>query len=247
MTEGRVKGNARSRRMGLRRSALSFAKAAGKNGRMQAGNHRKKREPLSAPRIVSEALALVDREGLDGFSFRVLARHLKCEAMSVYHYFPSKTHLFDAMVDSCLAEIRFPGSEVHWIEGLRSVAHEWRAMAGRHPGFFPYLAVHRLNTRFALSVLNRVLQLFEHSGREPEWRAKSFRTLGYYLIGALLDETAGYAKGPTTAEPVPDEVIANEFPAVISAGPYFAPPHHLDTFERGLAMHLDQLRRESKA
>ena len=31
-----------------------------------------------------------------------------------------------------------------------------------------------------------------------------FRTFGYYLNGAILDETAGYARGPSTVEPVPD-------------------------------------------
>ena len=205
----------------------------------------KTREHLSAERIVGEALALVDSEGLDGFSFRVLARHLGCEAMSIYHYYPSKTHLFDAMLDTCLSEIRFAETSLHWVEQLRIVAHQWRAMALRHPGFFPFMAVHRLNTRFALSVLNQLLGLFEGSGREPEWRAKRFRTLGYYLMGALLDETSGYANGPTTATPVAGEVIAREFPAVVAAGPYFSAVHHLDTFNRGLEVHLEQMTREA--
>jgi AcrR family transcriptional regulator len=224
--------------------ALSSIGDAGKNAGMSPRNQ-KKREPLSAERIAGTALALVDTEGLEGFSFRVLARHLGCEAMSIYHYYPSKSHLFDAMLDSCLGEIRFPETSLHWVEQLRAVAHQWRNMALRHPGFFPYLAVHRLNTRFALSVLNGILTLFEGSGREAEWRAKRFRTLGYYLMGALLDETSGYAKGPTTATPVAGDVIAREFPAVVAAGPFFTPAHHLETFERGLEVHLEQMMREA--
>jgi len=49
--------------------------------------HRKqrKRQPLSAERIVAEALALTDAKGVDGFSFRALASTLGCEAMSIYH------------------------------------------------------------------------------------------------------------------------------------------------------------------
>lgn len=207
---------------------------------------RRKKQPLSAERIIDEALALADAEGLDAFSFRVLAKRLHCEAMSLYHYFPSKSHLFDAMVDRCLGEVKFPATDRDWIERLRLVAHEWRGMALRHPGFFPFLAVHRLNTHFALSVLNQLIALFDGSGREAEWKAKQFRTIGYYLVGALLDETAGYAKGPTSATPVPGEVVMREFPAVAAAGPYFSPAHHLDTFERGLAMHLDVLRHESR-
>ena len=206
---------------------------------------RKKRAPLSGERIVAEALVLVDSQGLDAFSFRDLAKRLGCEAMSLYHYYPSKSHLFDAMLDTCLAEIKLPDRALPWIVQLRMTAHEWRKMALRHPGFFPFLAVHRLNTQFALSVLDRVLAIFDGSGRDAEWRAKSFRTIGFYLIGALLDETAGYAKGPTTATPVAGEVIAKEFPAVVAAGAYFAPTHHLDTFNRGLELMLAQFERET--
>ena len=213
---------------------------------MKPGNQRHKREQLSGERIVSEALALIDREGLDGFSFRVLAKALGCEAMSIYHYYPSKTHLYDAMLDACLAEVDVPEPSPVWVESLRQVSHDLRAMALRHPGFFPYIAVHRLNTRFALGVLNRILALFDASGREPEWRAKRFRGLGYYLMGAMLDETSGYSKGPSTAEPVPDDVVAREFPAVASAGPYFAPPYHKATFEEGLETMLRQIEIEAK-
>jgi AcrR family transcriptional regulator len=205
------------------------------------------RLPLSAKRIAEAGLQLADREGLDGFSFRLLAKDLGCEAMSIYHYYPSKTHLYDAMLDMCLAEIEFPSVTEPWITRLRALSHSMRSMALRHPGFFPYIAVHRLNTRFALGFLDRTLKIFEESGREPEWRAKRFRGLGYYLMGALLDETSGYSKGPTTAQPVSRETMVQEFPAVVAAEPYFAPSHHLDTFERGLEIHLAQIEREAGA
>ena len=97
----------------------------------------------------------------------------------------------------------------------------------------------------ALSVLNRLLTLFAGSGHEPEWQAKRFRVLGYYLMGALLDETSGYAKGPTTATPVAGEVIASAFPAVAAVGPFFSAAHHLDTFNLGLEVHLEQVRRDA--
>ena len=57
------------------------------------------REPLSADRIETAALDLIEKEGLDAFSTRKLAATLSCEAMSIYHYFPSKGHLMDALVD----------------------------------------------------------------------------------------------------------------------------------------------------
>jgi len=208
---------------------------------------KKSRQQLSAEHIARAALKHIDAQGLEAFSFRKLAQILGCEAMSIYHYYPSKTHLYDAMLNICLAEIpvtRHPGG---WLEGLRAVCHAFRAMALRHPGFFPYIALHRLNTRPALGFLDGVLKLFEESGRDAEWRARRFRALGYYLIGALLDETSGYSKGPSAAEPVADDIVARDFPAVLSAGPYFAREHHSKTFEHGLETLLQNLADEVAA
>src|SRR4051812_14453640 len=54
---------------------------------------------LSRERIAAVALALVDREGLAALSTRRLGDELGCEAMSIYHHFPNKAHLMDALVD----------------------------------------------------------------------------------------------------------------------------------------------------
>ena len=66
-----------------------------------------------------------------------------------------------------------------------------------------------------------------------------FRIFGYYIIGAALDETSGYAKGPSAQEPVTADVIGRAYPAVAAAGPYFAPNQFDTTFEAGLNILLD--------
>jgi len=66
---------------------------------------------------------------------------------------------------------------------------------------------------------------------------RMFRTFGYYLNGAILDETAGYSRGPSTVEPVPEEELAREFPEVIAAAPYF----RASEWETTLAFGMDLL------
>ena len=51
-------------------------------------------------------MALVDREGLEALSTRRLGDELGCEAMSIYHHFPSKAYLMDALVDMMLTDAR---------------------------------------------------------------------------------------------------------------------------------------------
>jgi len=214
--------------------------------RKRIGAKKKFREPLSHERIVTAAFALVDRHGLTAFSTRQLAAALGCEAMSVYHYFPSRAHLFDAMIDRCIGEMPVAASGEAWIERLRRVSFDYRAMALRHPGFFPFFAVHRLNTRAALAWLDSVLQIFEDGGLDAGTQARQFRMLAYYVVGACLDETSGYAKGPTAAEKVPDAEVERSFPAIVAVGPFFQPQHHLRTFEAGLEVVLAGIRNSRK-
>jgi AcrR family transcriptional regulator len=203
----------------------------------------RKREPLSPDRIVQAAFEVIEAEGLAEFSTRKLALKLGCEAMSIYHHFPSKAHLMDALVDSAVASMRPIPPDKDFIGGQRFAAHEYRAMGLRHPAFFPYLSVHRMNTLTALSWLDRMIECYRSAGFSDRDAAHYFRQFGYYIIGAVLDETAGYARGPSTAAPVPFEVLKRDFPNVLSAGPHFSQGEWQRIFELGLEMQLEGIAR----
>ena len=194
--------------------------------------------PLSRERIVAAALAIVEDRGLPAFTIRQLGAALCCEAMSVYHYFPSKQHLLDAMVEHALAGIPEPAAGLPPIERLRFVGREYRAMAHRHPKLFPLVALHRLNMRAGVAFIERMLRHFHAALPDDRLAAQAFRIFGYYVIGAALDETAGYAAGPSAAEPVTDEFIARECPRLAAAAPFFGHPHFESTFDLGLEMML---------
>jgi AcrR family transcriptional regulator len=204
---------------------------------------------LSRERIAAAAMALVDRDGLDALSFRNLGSELGCEAMSIYHHFPSKAHLMDALIDLMLTEIRIPSAaeQPDWIARLRLTAHSFRAAALRHPKLFPFFAVHRLNTRTGVSFIDGTIGILRDAGFAPDPASRYFRTIGYYLTGAALDETHGYAKGPSAAEPVPNEVIAAEFANLAAAAQFFQPRYFQSTFEDGVEMLLEGVARAHRA
>ena len=78
------------------------------------------REPLSTDRIEEAALELIERDGLDGFSTRKLAAELGCEAMSIYHYYPGKTHLLDALFDRVIGGLPADDPLRPWRERMES-------------------------------------------------------------------------------------------------------------------------------
>lgn len=197
------------------------------------------RARLGRALIEVEALALIEAEGLPAFSFRKLAARLGCEPMSLYHHHASKAHLLDALLDRVIGELPVPPPPGPWRNRLGGMARDFRAMAWRHPAFFQYLALHRLNTPTALRWLNGALSAFREAGLDDEAATRLFRAFGYFITGAALDETAGYARGPSAIEPVPDSVIGRDFPAVATAARWFRPDQVDATFELGLEIFLD--------
>jgi AcrR family transcriptional regulator len=193
---------------------------------------------LSRERIVEAALGLVDQHGLPALTFRRLGAALDREAMSIYHYFPSKRHLLDALVERTLEGIGEPPADLDPIGRLRFLGLEYRAMAHRYPGFFPYAALHRLNMPAGVAFIERMLGHFRAAVPDDRLAAQAFRIFGYYVVGAALDETAGYAAGPSAAQPVSDEYIARECPQLAESAPYFKATWFDSTFELGFEMLL---------
>ena len=214
--------------------------AAARAGRARAAKRRggEHVRRLSRRRIVEVAVAVAAERGLPGLTFRRLGEALRCEPMSIYHYFPSKQHLLDALVEEMLAGIAEPPAGLEPIERLRSLAFEYRAMAHRYPRFFQLVALHRLNMPAGLAFTERMLGHFRAAVPDDRLAAQVFRAFGYYVVGAALDETAGYAAGPSAAEPASDEYIARVCPQLAAAAPYFKAPWFESTFELGLQMLL---------
>ena len=91
------------------------------------------RPPLSRDRVVTEAMALADQQGLPALSMRALAGRLGVEAMSLYHHVPGKEALLDAMVDAVFGELHLPVVGGDWRTELRARSVSGRSVLLRHP------------------------------------------------------------------------------------------------------------------
>lgn len=201
------------------------------------------RGKLSRSAIEDAAFALIEREGLDGFSTRKLAADLGCEAMSIYHHFPSKAHLFEALVDRLVSAIEPPPADLPWRERMRWSMESFRKMGRSQPAFAPFLMTYRMNSPTCLAWLDSVIALFHEGGFAPEQAARLFRAVGYYLTGAVLEETAGYARGPSAVTTVNEEQLRRDFPNVVAAGRFFDSACFDTTFRLGVDMILDEMDR----
>ena len=71
--------------------------------------------------------------------------------------------------------------------------------------------------------------------------------MGYCLTGACLEETAGYARGLSAAEPIDDAFIARECPRLMAVAPYFQEPHWDRTWQLGVDALLERGERDRQA
>jgi AcrR family transcriptional regulator len=202
-----------------------------------------KKLPLTRERIVEAALELAGRDGVDSFSMRKLGAELGREAMSLYHFFPSKQHLVDALVDHALSSVEIPPEDLQPLERLRRLMRAYRAMAHRYASLYSILGVHRLNTPTGVRFLEKILGIMRDITGEDESAARAFRALGYYLMGCALDETMGYSKGPSAAEPADDAFIARECPHLARSARFFKRAEWDKTFELGMEAMLSALER----
>lgn len=163
------------------------------------------RGTLSQPRIVETALAVVDRDGLDGLTMRRLAGELGCEAMSLYKHVPDKQQLLQLLIDSVLADFHSPAS-ADWRTDLRSIANELRRLALAHPHVFPLIAEQLPNSPTALAPVGATLSALGRSGLSEREVVGAFWALVAYTTGALVGETAAH-RG-----------VTQPFPGVLGAG-----------------------------
>lgn len=92
---------------------------------------------LDRQRIVEEAVALLDAEGLDGVTTRKLAARLGVQSPTLYWHLPNKaalvTALAEAILDQEFPELTPPGPEERWQDWLGGLAERLRRAMLAHP------------------------------------------------------------------------------------------------------------------
>jgi len=207
------------------------------------------RLPLSPDRIAEAALRLIDRDGLDALSMRKLGVELGVEAMALYHHFPNKGRVLDAVMDLLVREIDVPPpGSAPALARLRQALRSYRGIALRHPHAFPLLAARRFNSEGAFAVYERLLQAFAELGLPPQRSAWWFRATGNLASGTGLADIASRElvpdATPLTLQREPASVALP--PHVAAVAPYLTADRLDEAFEFALDVMFDALERDAR-
>lgn len=207
------------------------------------------RAPLTPALIVEAALAEIDAKGLDGLSMRGLGAALGVEAMALYHHFPSKGRLMDAVMERLLDEAELPErGSMPPLDRIRHFLESYRRIAIDHPHAFILLVYRRFNTERTFEVYEKVLEALADAGFDPVLSARFFRLMGYYVGGAGLADIASRAREPD-ATPVKLEhsADATRFPRVAAVRPHLRVANLDAIFEFGLDVIFDAMAKAADA
>jgi len=170
--------------------------------------------PLSRARIVSTALALVDRCGAGALSMRRLGAELGVDPMAMYYHIPGKEALLDAIVEAVMGEIDLgldrPGDEP--VERILVAARAYRDALLAHGNALPIVLSRGPATPVAMRPVELLLGVFRDAGLPPGLALVAMNTVAAAVRGAV-------ALGATDrCEPSAEHREVLE--AVLSAGPF---------------------------
>lgn len=182
------------------------------------------RAPLTKERVLAAALAIADRDGLDGLSMRKVARALGAGAMSLYHHVADKETLLDELVDLVFAEISLPPEGADWRAALRQRMRSAQDVLRRHPWAIALMESRtrpgpaNLRQREATLVVLRRAGFSVVAATHAQW------VLDSYLYGYALQLATLPFEGAEGLAEMADEVFLPQLDA--DAHPYLTEAAH---------------------
>ncbi|MET9290658.1 TetR/AcrR family transcriptional regulator C-terminal domain-containing protein [Streptomyces sp. NPDC003077] len=153
---------------------------------------------LSREQIVSEAVRLLDAEGIDALSMRKLSASLGAGATSLYRHVANKDELIELVIDEVYGELDLAASQeaAHWREDTAAFAQSLRALILRHPWIASVLG--EMGMAYLgpnmMRLTDRLLAMFERAGFPLDEADNVVGMLFAYVTGTATSEAAWLTK-----------------------------------------------------
>lgn len=210
---------------------------------------RRKRIPLTKPRILDAALALADAEGVDALSMRRLGQVMGVEAMSLYKHVADKDAILDGLVERVLEQIVVPSPDDEWKDAMRRRARSAREVFARHPWAVGLLESRASNSSpRRLAYFDGILGALRRAGFSNTLAMRAFSTLDAYIYGYILQEHSLAFSDDDSLQEVGADLLrqmADRYPhlTAVTQDAMAAGYDHAQEFAFGLDLILDAFER----
>jgi AcrR family transcriptional regulator len=167
---------------------------------------------LSRDGIARAALGLLDGNGLDGLTMRVVATELGVRAPTLYWHVKNKQDLLDAMADVIFDEaatgLEGPSAGETWQDWTVAMAQRLRRALLRHRDGARVYAGSFSRHPAMLRTVELTLRTLRDGGIPVRHAARSFPAVLHYTVGFTIEQQARTGAPYDGADPYADEGIA---------------------------------------
>jgi AcrR family transcriptional regulator len=199
---------------------------------------------LTRERIITTAVELIEREGVDAVSMRRIAAQLGSGVMSLYNHVPSKAALLDGVAERVMSGIDFSTQpEASWEDQVRAQARAFWHMARTYPRCTMVVISRPATSETSLRPMEYALGTLRSAGFGGEDAVRVVRAFVAYIVGSLVREV-GVAPGLVPQRPLGHEAFLEadrpvglnpaDFPQVTSLSTELMHRDHDADFEFGL-------------
>lgn len=175
---------------------------------------------LTREALITTALEIVDREGLDALSMRRLGAELGVDPMAAYRHLPNKEALLDGVVEAVVSEVPLDVDPcLDWRGQLRQLVDANVRTLLAHPNTVPLLAQRPLSTPRSMLLVEKALEIASAAGIPLREAVLAVNSMGMMTAAFALAVTASRQRA-ATAEEVRDAFAAlpaEQFPRVVEA------------------------------
>jgi AcrR family transcriptional regulator len=207
--------------------------------------------PITRAAILASALAIIDRDGVDGLSMRRLGEAVGRDPMVLYRHVPGKAAVLDGVVEIIFDELPVNATNPDWPAELRTIAHEFRELARNHPYLVPLLVIRPLATPLGLRPhgilrpLEGILALLTTAGFSGVQALHMYRALFGFLFGHIVTELQEVVEKPEETDDVLrlglHRLPVDDFPHLRDLAPILVSYDGLAELDRGLDILLSGL------
>jgi AcrR family transcriptional regulator len=140
--------------------------------------------------VVDGAIALLDAEGLDGFTTRKLGAALGVRAGALYRHFPNKQALLDAMADRILQEVGVEVPAGSWEEQGMALAGRLRQALLSHRDGARVVAGAYVTEPHTVLFGNTAVDLLQAAGLPLAQAGWATAAVSQYVLGHVIEEQA---------------------------------------------------------
>lgn len=196
---------------------------------------------LSRERIVAEAVAIADAEGLQKVSMKHLAERLGSGVMSLYRHVPGKEELVILMYDSLMAgPVPLPEAD-HWRKILRHWGLGVRDLFTTHPWALTVATSERSMGPGEAAWVDTVIGRLTAVGMPAGLGLIAVLTVDCFALGAVRPEINGPEENTEFFRFLADPAMRERFPNLARLAEPDAGNDEYDHFEFGLDRVLDGL------